>query len=124
MKRPPKTGRASRLAGGLFVCSLSLGPPRPITTARNVTRKMSMNRNCRSPKVVCNWTNISTKHRGHCCEIFEQQNKSKSTGPIIQQSFGLWNKSRNRSHRQPFTDAILTFIGSGCLRVEILNSTE
>lgn len=55
-KMLPITGRASRLAGGLQVCSSGLGPPLPIRMASNVIRQMSKNRNCRSPKFEPNYT--------------------------------------------------------------------
>lgn len=55
-KMLPKTGRASRLAGGLQACSSWLGPPRPIGMASDVIRKMSTKRNCRSAKLVFNCT--------------------------------------------------------------------
>lgn len=60
-KMLPSTGRASRLAGGLQECSSRLGPPFPITTARDVIRQMSKNRNCRSPKFVLNYSHTNTR---------------------------------------------------------------
>lgn len=55
MKMLPRTGRASRLAGGLHEYSSSLGPPRPITMASTVMRQMSRYRNCRSLMFVFSW---------------------------------------------------------------------
>lgn len=56
MKRLPRTGRASRLAGGRLGCRWSLGPPFPMTRASRVTRMMSVNRNCMSATPVFTWT--------------------------------------------------------------------
>lgn len=66
IKRLPKTGRVSRLPGGLQVCSLSLGPPIPMTMARRVTRTMSKNRNCRSLRLVINWKDKQWSDTFHC----------------------------------------------------------
>lgn len=52
MNRLTRIGKFSRLAGGLKVCSSSLGPPLPITIASRVTRMKSKYRNWKSPKVV------------------------------------------------------------------------
>lgn len=71
MKMLPRTGRASRLAGGLQRCSSSLGPPLPITMASKVIRQMSKNRNCRSAMFVFSWKHASRDHMIHW-EFFKQ----------------------------------------------------
>lgn len=55
IRRLPRKGTASRLAGGLQEYSCSLGPPWPITMASTVIRQMSRNRNSRSLMLVFIW---------------------------------------------------------------------
>ncbi len=57
-----RTGRDRRLAAGRWGWSSSLGPPRPITIAKTVTKTKSKKRNCKSPKFVFSYNRQNKSH--------------------------------------------------------------